>query len=64
MASFESRCDHSPDSGQGDVKGSDEGRFLGHALKGNEGKLFFLLPLQARVWTSWCEIGWSSWFMG
>ena len=64
MASFESRCDHSPDSGQGVVKGNDAGGFLGHAFKGNEGKLLFFLPFQARVWTSWCEIGRSSWFMG
>ena len=64
MASFESRCDHSPDSGQGDVKRNDAGGFLGLAFKGNEGKLLFFLLFQARVWTSWCEIGRSSWFMG
>ena len=64
MASFESRCDHSPDSGQGDVKRNDAGGFLGHAFKGNEGKLLFFLLFQARVWTSWCETGQSSWFMG
>ena len=44
MASFESRCDHSPDSGQGDVKRNDAGGFLGHAFKGNEGKLLFFYP--------------------
>ena len=64
MASSETRCDYSLDSGQRDMMGSDAGEFLGHTFIGNEGMSLLLLLLLARVQTSWWELGEPSWSAG